>query len=294
MGEVYRARDARLDREVAIKVLPEPFARDQERLQRFAREAKSLASFSHPNVAQIHGVDRSADTHFLVLELVPGETLAERLSRGPFTVEDTLTVCAQIAAGLEAAHDAGVIHRDLKPANIKLTPEDKAKILDFGLARQEPKRERPSTAAGPLTEEGVLLGTPGYMSPEQLRGKAIDRRTDVFAFGCVLYECLVGARAFPGESSSDVIAATLESQPKLELLPARVSPRVRDLLAKCLEKDLAHRLRDIGDARIELERMARRHRQRFAATRTNRLAARRQRRNVLEQVTIAACDRFSE
>ncbi len=254
MGEVYRARDTRLDREVAIKVLPEHFAKDQERLQRFGREAKSLASLNHPNVAQIHGVDRVGDTSFLVLELVPGETLAERVSRGPLAVEEALHVCVQIASGLEAAHEAGVIHRDLKPGNVKLTPEGKAKVLDFGLARQQVARERPSSVAGPLTEEGVMLGTPGYMSPEQLRGQPIDRRTDVFAFGCVLYACLVGTAAFPGESPSDVIAATLESEPDLEALPRKTSARVRELLAKCLEKDVAHRLRDIGDARIELER----------------------------------------
>ncbi len=254
MGEVYRARDTRLDREVAIKVLPEHFAKDQERLQRFEREAKSLASLNHPNVAQIHGVDRVGDTSFLVLELVPGETLAEKLSRGPLPVEEALHVCVQIASGLEAAHDAGVIHRDLKPGNIKLTPEGKAKVLDFGLARQRAARERPSSVAGPLTEEGVMLGTPGYMSPEQLRGKPIDRRTDIFAFGCVLYACLVGTAAFPGETPSDVIAATLEGEPDLEALPRKTSARVRELLARCLEKDLAHRLRDVGDARIELER----------------------------------------
>jgi serine/threonine-protein kinase len=255
MGEVWRARDTRLDRQVAIKVLPEHFAKDAERLQRFEREAKALASLNHPNVAQIFGFENVGDTCFLVLELVPGETLAERLARGPLPVEEALNVCVQIAAGVEAAHEAGVIHRDLKPGNVKLTADGKAKVLDFGLARQETPKARPASgAAGPLTEEGLTLGTPGYMSPEQVRGKPIDRRTDIFAFGCVLYACLVGTAAFPGETSSDVIAALLESEPDFAALPSKASPRVRELLAKCLEKDAAHRLRDIGDARIELER----------------------------------------
>jgi eukaryotic-like serine/threonine-protein kinase len=254
MGEVWRAHDTKLGREVAIKVLPEHFAKDAERVQRFEREAKALASLNHSNIAQIHGFDRVGDAYFLVLELVPGETLFERLARGPLPVEEALNICVQIASGLEAAHEAGVIHRDLKPGNIKLTPDSKAKVLDFGLARQaSPKQGSASPAQGPLTEEGVLLGTPGYMSPEQVRGKAIDRRTDIFAFGCVLYVSLVGAAPFPGETSSDVIAAILERDPDFSALPAKTPTRVRELLVKCLEKDSARRLRDIGDARIELE-----------------------------------------
>jgi serine/threonine-protein kinase len=255
MGEVYRAKDTRLGREVAIKVLPEHFAKDAERLQRFDREAKALASLNHPNVAQIYGFDKVGDTCFLVLELVPGETLAERIARGPLPIEEALHVCVQIAAGVEAAHEAGVIHRDLKPGNIKLTEDGKAKVLDFGLARQERRKHAATPGAeGPLTEEGVTLGTPGYMSPEQIRGKPIDRRTDIFAFGCILYACLAGTAPFPGETSSDVIVAILDREPDFAALPAKTPPRVRELLGKCLEKDAARRLRDIGDARIELER----------------------------------------
>src|SRR5690242_20656650 len=238
MGEVFQAKDTRLDRDVAIKVLPRHFARDAEALQRFDREAKTLASLDHPHVARIHGFDHVADTHFLVLELVPGETLAERLARGALSVEESLRVCVQIAAGLEAAHESGVIHRDLKPGNVKLTPEGKVKVLDFGLARKERVDERPAAGGkGPGTKPGVLLGTPGYMSPEQVRGKPVDRRTDIFAFGCVLYACLAGTPAFAGESARDVISAILEREPDFAALPAKVSARVRDLLAHCLEKD---------------------------------------------------------
>ena len=255
MGEVFGATDTRLDREVAIKVLPEHFARDVDRLQRFEREAKALASLNHPNVAQIHGFDKIEDTCFLVLELVPGETLAEKIAHGPLSIEEALGVCVQIAAGVEAAHEAGVIHRDLKPGNVKLTPDGKVKVLDFGLARQDRPKDKSATISNePMTEAGVLLGTPGYMSPEQVRGKPIDRRTDIFAFGCVLFACLVGTPAFPGETSSDVLAAILEREPDLDALPAKVSPRVRELLAQCLEKDPSRRLHDIGDARIDLER----------------------------------------
>jgi eukaryotic-like serine/threonine-protein kinase len=256
MGEVYRAKDSRLGREVAIKVLPPHFAADADRLARFEREAQTLASLNHPNVAQIFGVDQVDDTCFLVLELVPGGTLAEALARGPLPVEEALNVCVRIAAGVEAAHEAGVIHRDLKPGNVMLTADGRAKVLDFGLARQESPRGKPaSSAQGPLTEEGVLLGTPGYMSPEQVRGRPLDRRTDIFAFGCVLHACLAGRAPFTGETSSDVMAAILEREPDYTALPAKTPPRVRELLAKCLEKDPARRLRDIGDARLELERV---------------------------------------
>src|SRR5262245_35345434 len=220
MGEVYRARDTKLGREVAIKVLPEHFADDEERLRRFEREAKTLATLNHPNVAQIHGVDQVGETCFLVLELVPGESLEERLRRGPLALDEAFDVCRQIAEGLEAAHEAGVIHRDLKPANIRITPEGKVKVLDFGLAK--PAREGhagSSTDSVLSTEAGRLLGTPTYMAPEQARGKPIDKRVDVWAFGCVLYECLTGKRAFDGETLTDVFAAVIEREPDWTKVP---------------------------------------------------------------------------
>ena len=255
MGEVYRAKDTRLDREVAIKVLPEHFAEDEERLRRFEREAKSLASLNHPNVAQIFGVDQVNDTCFLVLELVPGETLEDRIARGALPVDEAIDLCRQIAEGLEAAHEAGVIHRDLKPANVRITPDGKVKVLDFGLAK--PSRsggETESTTDSVLaTEEGRLLGTPTYMAPEQARGKPIDRRVDVWAFGCVLFECLTARRAFEGETVSDVMAAVLQAEPDWSRLPADTPAHVRALLARCLEKDARRRQRDMGDAWLGLE-----------------------------------------
>jgi len=254
MGEVWRARDTRLDREVAIKVLPEEFAGDEERLRRFEREAKTLAALNHPNVAQIHGVDQIGHTCFLVLELVPGETLEDRLKRGPLALDEVHDVCRQIAEGLEAAHEAGVIHRDLKPANVRLTPEGKVKVLDFGLAKPARAGHDPRASDSVLsTEQGRLLGTPTYMAPEQARGRAIDRRVDVWAFGCVLYECLAGRRAFDGESLSDVLGSVLRDEPELGALPAATPERVRELIARCLHKDPFQRLRDMGEARLVLE-----------------------------------------
>ncbi|MHC4831618.1 MAG: serine/threonine-protein kinase [Planctomycetota bacterium] len=253
MGEVYRAKDTRLEREVAIKVLPEHFAEDDERLRRFEREAKSLASLNHPNVAQIFGVDQVDDTCFLVLELVPGETLEDRISRGALPVDEAIDVCRQIAEGLEAAHEAGVIHRDLKPANVRITPDGKVKVLDFGLAKPAvPGKDGSSTDSVLATEAGRLLGTPTYMAPEQARGKPIDRRVDNWAFGCVLFECLTARRAFDGESLSDVLAGVLEHEPDWTALPAGVPGRVRRLMERCLVKDPHERLRDVGDARLEL------------------------------------------
>ncbi|NOT30213.1 MAG: serine/threonine-protein kinase [Planctomycetes bacterium] len=255
MGEVYRARDTRLGREVAIKVLPEHFAEDEERLKRFEREAKTLASLNHPNVAQIYGVDQVGDTCFLVLELVPGESLDERLKRGPLPLDEALDVCRQIAEGLEAAHEAGMIHRDLKPANVRITPEGKVKVLDFGLAKPAIEGRSGSSADSVLsTEMGRLLGTPTYMAPEQARGKAIDKRVDIWAFGCVLYECLTAKRLFDGETLTDVLTTVLHEELDLATLPAGVPARVRELLVRCLAKDPRHRLRDIGDARLVLER----------------------------------------
>jgi serine/threonine-protein kinase len=254
MGEVYRARDSKLGREVAIKVLPEHFADDEERLKRFEREAKTLAALNHPNVAQIFGVDQVGDTCFLVLELVPGESLEERLKRGALAVDEALDVCRQIAEGLEAAHEAGVIHRDLKPANIRVTPEGRVKVLDFGLAKAlSLAGESRSTDSVLSTEQGRLLGTPTYMAPEQARGKAIDRRIDIWAFGCVLYECLTAKRAFDGETLSDVLSSVLRSEVALAELPAATPASVRALLGRCFAKDPRQRLRDIGEARLALE-----------------------------------------
>ncbi len=253
MGVVWRAQDTRLGRDVAIKVLPEHFADDAERLARFEREAKTLATLNHPNVAQIFGVDQVEDTCFLVLELVPGETLEERLKRGVLPVSEALDVCRQIAEGLEAAHEAGVIHRDLKPANVRITPDGKVKVLDFGLAKPANEGASGSKTDSVLsTEAGRLLGTPTYMAPEQARGKPIDKRVDVWAFGCVLYECLTAQRAFPGETLTDVFAAVLEREPDWTKLPAATPARARELLERCFAKDPRARLRDVGEARVLL------------------------------------------
>jgi len=257
MGEVWRARDTRLGREVAIKVLPEELADDEERLRRFEREARTLASLNHAHLAHVYGIDQVGETCFIVMELVEGEDLAERLRRGPLPVDEALDVCRQIAEGLEAAHEAGVVHRDLKPANVRITAAGMVKVLDFGLAK--PLRAEADgsstttahTAALPLTEEGLVLGTPTYMSPEQARGKPLDRRADVWAFGCVLYECLTGRRAFPGGSTADVLAAVVGSEPEWSRLPP-LPARVGELLRRCLTKDPRVRLRDVGEARVQL------------------------------------------
>jgi len=252
MGEVYRAEDTNLSREVAIKVLPEQFTKDPQRLARFEREAKLLASLNHPNIAAIHSFEHSDDVHFLVLELVPGETLQERVAKGPVPVEEALEVCRQIAEGVEAAHEKGVIHRDLKPANVKVTPEGKVKILDFGLAKAF-EEETPVTdisQSPTLTEEmtraGVILGTAAYMSPEQAKEKAVDKRADVVAFGAILYELLTGKRAFQGESITETLASILKGEPDWKVLPQNTPTRVRELMDECLEKEADDRLRDIG------------------------------------------------
>jgi Tol biopolymer transport system component len=260
MGVVYRARDAILRREVAIKVLPDAFSTDPVRLARFEREAQLLASLTHPNIAAIHGMEQADAVRYLVLELVPGETLAERLARGPLPVEEALEVCRQIAEALEAAHERGVIHRDLKPANVKITPQGKVKVLDFGLAKAfgagpsagTDLSHSPTITTGE-TQQGVILGTAAYMSPEQARGKALDKRTDIWSFGCVLYETLTGRPSFAGETFSDTMAGILAREPEWDGLPGSAPANVRALLRRCLRKDRERRLRDIGDARIELE-----------------------------------------
>ncbi len=251
MGEVYRARDTRLERDVAIKVLPENACED-EQLLRFEREAKMLAALNHPNVAQVFGLDREGATCFIAMELVPGEDLDARLARGPLRLDRALDVCRQIAAGLEAAHETGVVHRDLKPANVRCTPAGDVKVLDFGLAKS---MSAVHGAHALTTQQGRVLGTPTYMAPEQARGAPVDRRVDVWAFGCVLYECLTGKRAFDGDTVSDVLAAVLEKEPDLDALPRGTPARVRELLARCWRKDPRRRLRDVGDARLELEEL---------------------------------------
>jgi len=259
MGEVYRAEDTSLKREVAIKVLPEQFTKDPQRLARFEREAQLLASLNHPNIAAIHSFEHSDDVHFLVLELVEGETLAERVAKGPLPVEEALEVCRQIAEGVEAAHEKGVIHRDLKPANVKVTPEGKVKILDFGLAKafadETPVTDisqSPTLTQG-MTQAGVILGTAAYMSPEQARGRQVDKRADVWAFGCVLYECLTGQRAFGGETITDVLGAIIHKEPDWEALPGTTPWRIQELLRRCLTKDAHDRLPHIANVRIEVK-----------------------------------------
>ena len=259
MGEVYRARDAKLNREVAIKVLPEAVAEDAQRLARFQREAQVLASLNHPHIAAIYGLEKAGNFEALVLELVEGETLAERIAQGPVPVDEALAVARQIADALEAAHEKGIVHRDLKPANVKITPEGKVKVLDFGLAkaltgdRSSPDQTHSPTLTAAATQAGVVLGTAAYMSPEQARGKAVDKRADIWAFGAVLYEMLSGRKAFEGETVSDTLAAILKSDPDWSALPPETPPSVRRVLRRCLERDTRTRFRDIADARVEMD-----------------------------------------
>jgi len=256
MGEVYRARDTKLKRDVAIKILPEEFSRDPDRVNRFQREAQVLASLNHPNIAAIHSFEEANEMRFLVLELVEGETLADRIARGPIAVEEALHVAIQICDAFEAAHEKGIVHRDLKPANVKITPDGKVKVLDFGLAKvggndSPTKLSELPTVTG--TRDGVIWGTTFYMSPEQARGQKLDKRTDIWAFGCVLYELLSQRRAFAGETLNDIIAGVLEREPDWQALPPSTPRKVRDLLHKCFRKDIDRRLHDIADARIEIE-----------------------------------------
>ncbi len=259
MGEVYRAHDPKLNRDVALKVLPEDFAQDPERLARFKREAQVLASLNHPNIAAIYGLEDSGETHALVLELVEGPTLQDRISQGAIPLDEALPIAKQIAEALEAAHEQGIIHRDLKPANIKVTPEGVVKVLDFGLAKAlEPEQTEAEAANSPTmtaaaTKMGVLMGTAAYMSPEQARGKTVDRRTDIWAFGVVLFEMLTGRRLFEGATVSDTLAAVLRADPIWEDLPSTSPPGVRRLLRRCLERRRRHRTPDIAVARIEIE-----------------------------------------
>jgi Tol biopolymer transport system component len=257
MGEVYRARDTRLERDVAIKILPDAFARDPDRLARFEREARLLASLNHPHIAQIYGIEDSAGLKAFAMELVPGPTLAERIAAGPLSLDDTAAIAQQMAGALEAAHERGVIHRDLKPANVKLGPDGGAKVLDFGLAKlAEPAlgSTDASAATSPrMTHAGLVLGTPAYMSPEQARGGVVDARTDLWAFGCVCFEMLSGRRAFDGATASDAIAAVLTREPDWSALPASTPESWRRLLRRCLARDPVHRMRHAGDIRIELD-----------------------------------------
>ena len=259
MGEVYRAQDQRLRRAVALKLLPAESSLDPERLARLEREARMLAALNHPNIATIHGLEESEGKRFLVLELVEGQTLAERLQRGRLAPEETLALCRQIAEGLEAAHEKGILHRYLKPANIKITPERKVKSLYFGLAKEFRQEALPddltrgSTLTEQMTHAGAILGTAAYMSPEQAKGKPLDKRTDIWAFGCVLYQCLSGEKAFAGETITEIFAAILKGEPNWEALPSATPWKVKDLLHRCLRKDPKERLRDIGDARIEMQ-----------------------------------------
>ena len=254
MGEVYRARDARLDRDVAIKLLPADLAQDPDRLRRSAREARVLASLSHPNIAAIFGLEEGDGLSGLVLELVPGLTLQQHLAaRGPLTLDEALAIARQIAGALEAAHQHGIVHRDLKPANITITPEGLVKVLDFGLARIEATGPDGSDMAVLVTGPGAILGTPAYMSPEQARGQAADRRTDIWAFGAVLFEMLTGERVFPGESVAETLAAVMHGDPRLDRLPPSTPGHIRATIDRCLQKDVRHRARDIADVGIALD-----------------------------------------
>ena len=261
MGEVYRATDTKLNRDVALKILPERFASDSQRMGRFQREAEVLASLDHPNIGQIYGIEEAGQTKALVLQLIEGPTLADKIAQGAIPVEDTLKIALQIAEGLEAAHEKGVIHRDLKPANIKITPEGQVKILDFGLAKAlegdapDSSLSQSPTLTHAATQAGVILGTAAYMAPEQARGHAVDKRTDIWAFGCVLYEMLSGKVAFPGDDITDILAAIVRAEPVWSALPDGSHPRLRESLERCLEKDPKTRWHHIADVRIDIERI---------------------------------------
>jgi serine/threonine protein kinase len=266
MGEVYRARDTKLGRNVALKIIPETYALDADRVARFKREAQVLASLNHPHIGAIYGFEDSGATHALVLELVEGETLADRIAREAIPLDDALPIAKQIAEALQAAHEHGIIHRDLKPANIKITPDDVVKVLDFGLsklAHPEVVAGHADVTASPtitspamMTGVGMILGTAAYMAPEQARGRPADKRSDIWAFGCVLYEMLTGTRPFDGEDVTDVMVAVLSKEPDWNALPASMPASIRALLRRCLEKDRRKRVGDIAAARFALDEHA--------------------------------------
>jgi serine/threonine protein kinase len=260
MGEVYRARDTTLNRDVAIKVLPESFANDPDRLARFQREAQVLASLNHPNIAHIHGLEQHAGVRALVMELVEGEDLAQRIARGALPLDEALPIATQIALALEAAHEQGIIHRDLKPANIKVRADGTVKVLDFGLAKaMEPVgtasnvSQSPTITTPAMTQAGMILGTAAYMAPEQAKGKSVDRRVDVWAFGAVLYEMLAGHKAFAGDDIADTLVSVLRDEPDWAALPADVPARARQVLRMCLQKDPKQRVRDVSAIRLALD-----------------------------------------
>ncbi len=263
MGEVYRARDTKLDRDVALKILPEAFASDHERLARFEREAKTLASLNHPHIAQIHGFEESGGVRALVMEFVAGEDIAERIARGRIPVAEALPIAQQIAEALEAAHERGIVHRDLKPANVKVRPDGTVKVLDFGLAKalqptsgiavgESGEGPHSSTITAAMTLRGAILGTAAYMAPEQATGKSVDRRADIWAFGCVLYEMLTGQRAFAGDDLSETLASVLSKDVDWSALPSDTPSQIRSLLRRCLQRNVRERLRDIGDAYLQV------------------------------------------
>ena len=261
MGEVYRATDTKLKRDVAVKVLPAEVASDSERLARFQREAEVLASLNHPNIAAIYGLEDSADTKALVMELVEGPTLADRIAQGAIPIDEALPIAKQIAEALEAAHEQGIIHRDLKPANVKVRPDGTVKVLDFGLAKaMEPTAAMsasasmsPTITTPAMTQMGMILGTAAYMSPEQAKGRVADKRSDVWAFGAVLYEMLTGKRAFAGEDVSDTMASVLKADTDWDALPASVPANVVTVIRRCLQRDRGDRVRDIGDVTLALK-----------------------------------------
>jgi serine/threonine protein kinase len=262
MGEVYRAHDTKLKRDVALKVLPDSFASDPDRLARFTREAQTLASLNHPNIAHIHGLEESGGVTAIVMELVEGDDLSQRIARGAMPLDEALPIATQIAVALEAAHEQGIIHRDLKPANIKVRPDGTVKVLDFGLAKAPVPEgagatadamNSPTITTPAMTQAGMMLGTAAYMAPEQAKGKAVDKRADIWAFGVVLFEMLTGQRAFDGEDITEVLGAVVRLEPNFDALPADVPARVRRVLQLCLRKDLRQRAQAMGDVRLALE-----------------------------------------
>jgi serine/threonine-protein kinase len=261
MGQVYRAHDTKLNRDVALKILPDAFASNPDRLARFTQEAQTLASLNHPNIAHIYGLEESNGVRALVLELVEGEDLSMRITRGAIPLAEALPIAKQIAKALEAAHEQGIIHRDLKPANVKVREDGTVKVLDFGLAKAfEPAgaasssvSRSPTITTPAMTQAGNILGTAAYMAPEQARGKAVDRRADIWAFGVVLYEMLTGRMVFSGETASETMAAVMMKEPNWNALPANIPARLRDLMRRCLSKEPRNRVRDIGDVRIAIE-----------------------------------------